>query len=756
MIESRWIVGSHPLFQHFQEVYCRTLRGSGRKWFLQAKFDEWHSRHEKFDSSVFLLEPNVKETTGGLRDIHAVRWAAFIATGIPELSGLREFGIWTPSEYDKLRDAEDFILKLRNELHALSPRRNDVLNFEPQMEIARRLNYSSIEPLVPEEVLMRDYYRRAREIAKYCTRAFFLLMRREKSSLGTLVGSLRRRRIDRHYLTQDGVIFLDEKHRDRLGEDHSRMMELFARARQLGLRVSERTRDVIEKIVSTLDEEFSESPENHKNFMEILRGPKHVAQTLSDMHDCGLLSAYIPEFERVHCMVRVDYYHRYTVDEHLIKAVEIAERIRTSPPEDRSHAAEIAAQVKRYDLLNLSLLLHDIGKGYGKGHALLGGQIIQRIGLRMELEPEEIETLRFLVLSHLKISHVAQRRDLDDPEVALQLANEVGDMDRLNLLYVHSVCDLMAVSPAAMTDWKAQLYETCYRSTAAAITGAADGEDRSRTILSATCDRVWEYIEEQSQVNTDNESGTTLRRHLEEFLHNVPTRYLQSTHVEYIAKHFLMQQELDETTRILWSLDSGIGVSELTVCSADLPGAFATTCGALASKDISIVSAQIFSTLDGYAVNRFQVLDSHGKPLPEGFHIERLRADLNQVLLGKKEMKALVQPYRWDTTKGRSLRSRIPSEVRVNNDASRDSTILEIRTVDRPGLLYEIALLLDGFKLNIQRAMVMTEAYGVMDVFYVTDLEYNKIHDEHQVEKLTSALKRVIGESPIEARDGGN
>ncbi len=749
MIESRFLAGSRPLFQHYLEVLMRALRGAGRRWYLQAKLQEWRERRRRFDDSVYLREPNLKESPGGLRDLHAVRWLLLALRGTGEFNRLEEEGALTGAELKRLRQAEDFILQLRNELHALAGRKNDTLTFEAQVEIARRKGSPATETSLAEEALMREYYQHARDVAHLAGRAFNVLLRGEKSTLGALLGTFRRRRIDANLLAQDGAIFIDPRRPDHLSEDPRRLLALFGRARRLGLRVSERTREAIERLIPTLPEEFPADPVNRETFMDLLRGPRHVAVTLADMHDCGLLAAYLPEFERVRCMARMDYYHRYTVDEHLIRAVGMFERLLTEPAKARTHAGEIARQIERRDLLNLSLLLHDVGKGYGKGHALIGGQLIQRIGTRMGLEHDDIETLRFLVLSHLKISHVAQRRDAEDPQVAAQLADEVGSLERLKLLYVHSVCDLMAVSPEAMTEWKRLLYETCYHAAAKALAGVPGDAEPAALGVPLVTTRLRELARARLQGGgaAPGEIEKRLAR-LESFLENVPPRYLHSTPLEFIAEHFALIQELDETRPVAWSLHPGLGLSELIVSSVDLPGTFAKTCGALASKEINIVSAQIFSTLDGYAVNRFQVTDLRGQPLPAGFRLERLRDDLSLVFLGKKTIEELIASSSVNLARRRATTFRRPPEAWFDNDASQECTVLEVRAADRPGLLFQIATVLDAERLNLQRAMVMTEAYGVMDAFYVTDYEYNKIHDEARMERIKARLLAVLDEAP--------
>lgn len=755
MLESHWLAGSRPLYQHHQETFMRAVRGGGKRWFLQTKQREWQNRREKYDSTVYLLEPNLKEGAGGLRDLHSVRWLLLVLEASRDLNRLEDLKVLTAEELKALKKAEEFIGKIRNALHALSPRKTDVLTFQAQIAITRNWNYSPVRGHLAEEVLMREYYRHARVVEKLASRAFSVLIRREKGTLGTVLGSLKRKRVQKYYFSQGDVIFADEKYLDKLEAEPALIMGLFAQARKLGLRVSERTRDRIEKRVPRLDPEFRSDPECKKHFWEIISGPRGTAQMLADMHDCGFLSAYFPEFENVHCMVRMDHYHRYTVDEHLLKSLEVCERLLQDPPDLLSHAAEIIRKIDRLDLLFMALLFHDVGKGRGKGHALIGGQIIQRIGHRLRLPQADIDILHFLILSHLKISHVSQRRDLDDPRVAREMADAVESPDRLNLLYVHSVCDLVAVSPEAMTQWTSTLYENCYRITANALSGTAPSEASRGVDLESLVREVRKELDGPRENGEGEGSGAGLVRDLPDFLESVPERYLKTTHVGTIARHFQMLCELDDRNRIQWTLDAGPGVSELSVCSVDVPGSFAMICGALMAKGVNIWSAQIYSTPDGFAINRFQVTDLNNKPLPAGFRLERLRSDLNKVMSDRMTMEELLERYGAELARRAPVISPRRSEIRFDNEGSQQYTIVEVRSADSPGLLYRIARVFDEFKLNIHRAMLTTEAYGVVDVFFVTDLEYNKIYDIPKMGRFEKRLKQELDQAADEPHASG-
>ncbi|MCL5270711.1 MAG: [protein-PII] uridylyltransferase [bacterium] len=749
MIESRRLAGDKKLFDRYWQTIQAALAGRGRKWFLRAVYQQWHARHEKYQSTIYLLEPNLKEGAGGLRDIHTVLWTLFTLCGSVDLRRLKDHARFADEDLRRYREAIILLQVVRNELHIASGGKVDQLSFAYQPTIAARLGYRGDDFRLPEESLMGAYYHNARVIARLSRRAFLTMIGQGKSFLGDLVGTLRRKRLDAHHFVQDNALFVDPRDPGYLTEDPNRIMALFERAARGGYRLGDETLEFIERLAPTLGPAFRLDPSNSRRFMRILKGPGNVARTLAAMHECGVLGRFMPEFEHLRSMVRIDHYHHYTVDEHSIKTLEMAEALLREPVRRRSLAAQVAARIERWDLLNLALLLHDIGKGYGRGHALRGGQIAQRVGDRLGLKPADVELVRFLVLSHLKLTHASQRRDLADLNVARQLAKEIGDLERLKLLYVHSVCDLKAVSPEAWNEWKEQLLAECYVRTAEVL-----GESRLESQLpvheiSALRPRVLAEVRESPAIaNADQKD---LGRELDHFLEHASDRYLQMTAPAGIARHFLMRRTLDEGNAIArpphqpGAGETGTGrFTGLSVCATDVPGLFSYVCGALASKDINIWSAQIFSSTDGFAINQFQVTDLENRPLPPGLQLERLRQDLNQVILGRKSIEELIEKHRGRPRKRPSRHSPLPSRVIFDNELSEDYTIIEVRTTDRPGLLFRITRAISACLLNIQRAFIATEAYGVVDVFYVTDLEFNKIYDPGQRKEIEQRLLEAV------------
>jgi [protein-PII] uridylyltransferase len=779
MTSARMLDGHAPLFEGFQRRFRALVTGRSRRWFLRAINEEWQDRRRKYDATVYLLQPNLKEGQGGLRDVDTLRWILFGLTGDNDLGQLPAVAGFKDDALNDYRIATGRLLALRNLLHQVAGVAGEVLMFEYQPEIARRLGYQPDEMRSAEEFLMADYYSHARSIDRISSHAVRKLLPRGRSLVGGLVGKIQSRRIDKHFIVQDDIIFIDPKSLGYFEADPARILAMFHSAARWGLRLSDHTLDNIARLSGSIGDDFADHPENRRHFMGILAQKTHVASTLADMHESRILGRLIPDFERLRCMVRIDHYHHFTVDEHTIKTVEMAEAVRevvNDRDRDRrrhgggpSILGDVARRLKRPDLLHLALLLHDIGKGYGRGHALRGGQIAQRVCERFKLPDEDTELVRFLVLSHLKLSHAAHRRDLSDPEVTRQLTEEIGDLERLRMLYVLTACDLMAVSPDAWNDWKAQLLAECYLRTAELMGDTHRSRDGTHVDLAEIRRRVREALPAQvtAVIGVAAPPAADLDRELDDFLHKVSEFYLKTIPPETVALHCLMRRELDKENLLAWRLHAAAGIprpapatddrrySQLTVIASDVPGLFCFICGALASKGINIWAAQIFSTRDGYAINQFLVTDLENRPLSPDLRLDRLRKDLIGVIKGSMDIEDLVERHRTRQPRRALPRQVHPTRVFFHNQSSKRYTILEIRAADRPGLLYRITRALTDCQLDIHRSIVSTEAYGIVDVFYVTDMEYNKIHTAADKERVRLALVAAVdGEAGANAADG--
>ncbi len=736
LIHARLLFGNTELLQKLQSELAARLRGAKKEWFVEAVLDSARARHEKYGRSIYLLEPNIKEGEGGLRDTHSLLWLAYAQLGSAESYALVEHGILEANELLAMADAVDFLLCVRSLLHDLEGRKADNLTQRHQPAIAKKLRYRSDPKLLAEERMMKDYYLRARSIDRYSRKATRLLTARARSLVGRICDTMRARSIDEHYEARGDMLYLKKADADFFLQDPPRIMECFWIAASNGLVLSDELKDVIglARGASSTDE-FRTLPRCRDAFLRILGLKSGAASALHQMHETQVLMDYIPEFQKLFCLVRVDYYHRYTVDEHSIKTVEMAEELVAGRAKVPPDLLDAASAIQRWDLLNLALLLHDIGKGEGHGHVLRGAGMSKQITQRMGLPPEDQEVVRQLVGQHLKMVHVSQRRDLSDPAVIRDMANAVGNEQLLAMLYVLSYCDTSAVGPEVWNDWKAALMSELYRRTCQLLAG-----HELKLELAP---------EEQNQLVDALASALGDRASVEEvraFLDNAPPKYLHSVPVHKMAQHFLMRRELNDQEHVVWTTHDpeGMNYTELTVVARDVPGLLCVLCGALSSRKINILSVQVYSTKDGYAIDSFQVTDLRGNRLPQGMRLDRLRQEVNKVLSGQAKAAELFPHTPPKDRPSSEVEVVKPPQILIDNDTSPAYTIVEVKTYDRPGLLYDITSICADMGFNIHLALITTEAYRVVDVFYLTDTDNNKLTEQRTLKKLTDALMQVI------------
>lgn len=735
LIEARFLAGNREVFGTMREQFEQRLRRRRRRWFLGLRQRDWDERHEHFGESVYMLEPNVKEGEGSLRDVHTLRWLEFVLFGETSLEALEREGMISAAERSALLEGVDFLLRVRNLLHVLEGRKCDLLSFAKQPRVAQALGYAGDGTALAEELLMRDFYIRAREVFRIADRVVTDLTEPRRRKVRSWSG----RGVNKHLRCRRGRLHVYRDEAAYFEGDPARLATIFATSMQIGCRVSEPTKRTIEQLVAQgIGAAIGENPEAHDALLSILAAPGGVGRTLRDMHECGVLGLCLPEFRRLFCMVRADQYHRYTVDEHSIRAVETADKVRAGDESVPKILRSEAESIIRWDLLNLAILIHDIGKGEGHGHVRLGGQIAQRISARFQLPADEADIVRRLVLDHLKLSHTAQRRDLEDAKVIERIARGVGDVDYLRMLYVLTYCDLRAVSPRSWTDWKSALLAELFDRTAATLAGRPPNARARGPSSEETLSRVREHLtapEEEHPIP------------LSEYIAELPDRYLATTDPELVAHHYEMLGALDEENRVVWELrrPPGANYSELTVVAYDRAGVFSVLCGALASKRINILGAQVFSTRGGGVIDRFQIQDDRAEPLPEGFVLDRLRNDVNRIFCGRKSVGELFeQTPRRKSEPRPELKDIVPPVVLVDNEGSDHSTIIEVKGYDRIGFLYDVTAVFSRHGLSIDRALIATEAYRVVDVFYVTDSEEKKLDDPGAIDRLQKELLEVI------------
>ncbi|NUP88666.1 MAG: [protein-PII] uridylyltransferase [Candidatus Sumerlaeia bacterium] len=740
LFEARPLAGNRALFDALEKGLRHRLQRGFMGDFLTSRIDEMRGRHARFGNTVYLLEPNVKEGEGGLRDVHVCQWITFACLGTGDLSALVEQEVLSAEDLASLLKAWDFLLVVRNALHAAAGRKVDVLDSARLRQVAQAL---AIAPdsahHLPEEHLLHLFHRAAHTVDLMTGRIVRLLPRRT-SMASRLTRRFQEKRLRGGWISCRGEIMPGaDAPPDLFARDPGQMMEICVAARERGLRLSAETKEMIRASVpAACDDAFRSDMANTQRFLSILRGPAHTAATIRDMADSGLLAGYLPEFSRIHHMVRLDQYHRYTVDEHTLKCLEAAEALITGSTQGTEPGLlEAAQRIDRWDLLMFGLLLHDIGKGEGRGHVVKGGQIAQRVAQRIGLDEEETELVRQLVLGHLWLPHLAFRRDISDPAVVEELAAKVQTPEFLNMLYVLTFADISGVGPENWTSWKGSLLAGLVSQTVRFLAGH---EDR---VISETADPEEIIPRVLAQMEQD---PAAVQQRARDLVRSATDRYRASVSPARMAQHARLLARLGDETRAVWQVDHphGCNYSEITVAVYDAAGVFCLMCGALASKGVNILYAQGYSTEDGFAIETFQVESAKGGPLPHGFVLGRVERLVNQVLRGELPVDQAF-PVKLGPPKASAEQIALaPVQIHFDNRTSALFTLMEVRTIDRTGLLHALTAELAAAGMTINLAMISTESYRVVDVFYLTDLENMKIDDMRRLKALEEKLLAML------------
>jgi [protein-PII] uridylyltransferase len=722
LLDARVLAGTQKLQERFVREVLSPQRTRKAEDFIAAKVAELRERREKFGDSVFLLEPQLKSGEGGLRDLETALWVAQVRFGVRGLGGLLEAAILPASEVARLRAARDFLLRTRHEVHFLRGRKEDRLTFDLQESVARFFGYLEGDGL-PVEQFMRDYYLSAGILRRA---ADALIARAEEQRAPSRGPFPAERRVGpfkvfRGRLTVEGDAELFQR-------EPSAVVRLFHAADELGVPVYSWALDQVVQAAPVLAEARSR-PEVVEALRALLTRPGTRGEALEAMHELGLLGALVPEFGRVTARHQFDLYHAYTVDVHTLRALRRLYALRAgdlveSEPE-RTRAIRDLGDVLP---LVLGMLLHDAGKGMGGDHSQRGRELMASLGARLGLTPRQQEVAEFLVLHHLTLSHLAQRRDLSDVQLLEDFARLCGDSEKLTCLDLLTWADISSVAPGMWTDWRARLVHELTTKTRAVLAGQGwHGEREARESFR----RLWTKRFGAGEA--------------ERLLAAAADRYLGSTPPAAAVLHGLLLRRARRTgfAAALRRLP-GQHHAELHLAASDKPGLLALWSGVLAAHGIDILSARIASTADGAAIDVFEVRSAARRPL-ERARWRRARADLRAVLAGTVDVEALLERRR----RASALVRRVPgvaTRVSVDNEASRAFTVVDVRAEDRLGLLHEVTACFAEAGLEIALAKVATEANRAIDSFYVAR-RGRKVESPQALEALKAQLEAVLGGS---------
>jgi [protein-PII] uridylyltransferase len=708
MLEARFLSGDRALARQLETTLEKQFSRRQSRNFVNAKIQERLLRHARGGLSVQLLEPNIKESPGGLRDTHTVSWLLKIRRGVRAPDGLRSERLLNRRSYAHFTEAHDFMLRTRNELHFQTGKRQDVLEHDLQPGIASALGYRDTDEELGVERFMRDYYLHARNI-KHLSDLLCERLRWKSSVADGALDLIVSRTLDDGAVLSHTRITLPRKRKDFFNEKPLRLLSLFLDGQRFGARINEAGQQAIKDHLHLIDDAYRKSPAAARIFLDILRSPAGVAPTLHLMHELGVLGAYIPEFDGLTCLVQYNRYHVYTADQHTLVALENLEKVTAGAQEDPAlrPLATVFSEIPRRDVLYLALLLHDVGKSArGEDHSEVGAEMSETLLPRLGLSKDQIAKIVFLVRHHLNMSHISQRRDLSDTSMLAEFAASFDDPDTLRMLYLLTYADLSAVTRTAWTAWKGQLLWDLYLKTFHLITtgGRTDAGDARREAARNLMASLQERFD---------------RTQLHEHLSNMPPEYAEACSPDEVARHLDMAERLQECSVTVGAVRSGL-FSEITVCTRDKNYRLSEICGVLATSDINIFSAQAYTRRDGVVIDTFQVTDVSGKPDIDPGRIQKTEAQLTDVFEERSKVTDLFERHQARWSRRRRPTMRIPTEVRIENAISDRYTVIDIFTQDEVGLLYKITRSLSDVGLDIYTARIGTQADKAVDSFYVS------------------------------------
>jgi [protein-PII] uridylyltransferase len=764
VLTARYLCGDGEFFHEFADRIRDELLPDPVA-FVEEQRELMRERHAEYGGTLYLLQPNVKEGAGTLRDYHAAYWVARgTQPSVRNVDDFLHFGLLTEIEMREYRDALDFLWRTRNELHLRSKRANDQMSFEAQEEVAEGLGYGSMaeaierqrgerekeavvgttladlrfepdDPDLPVERFMRDYYRHARTIRSHSELVIEQCARRVRPGGSRPVES---REIEDGFLVMDGQLAIP--HAAHLREEPLRVLRAFEIAQRHQIGLSRMAQRLVRENLGLIDDGVRADPELAAMFMRILASETRVTRTLMAMNDVGVLAAVIPEWEHIVCRWQHVIYHTFTVDVHSIFLVEELRRLwRGKYARAMPELTELMQEVEDRPVLFLGCLLHDIGKGFGGDHSNKGVVRARPAIERLGLSEERAERVLFVVQHHLLMSHLAQSRDLSDPQLILELAQVCGDRTNLRNLYLATFADVRASSVEGWTDWKGQLLRELFERTAEMLETGAERPDQAVALLEARVERRRESAREEL---TRLGVGETK---IQSFFDQLPRRYFLSHTPRQIARHAQLVLRFGDGVRVVTAHQAMKGgFTEFIVCTRDMHGLYSKVAGVMAACGLNILGSHVYTTRGGLALEIYRTHTPRGGPEEQAMIWREVEELLDSVLAGSVEVGDLVRRRRRPVGLTRPRASRKPPRVLVSNTESEFYTLVDVIADDRLGLLYDVTRTIgeQGFEIYISKAATIKDQ--VTDAFYLKDSDGRKIKDSNVLNRLREALLETL------------
>lgn len=741
ILEVRFLHGEKDLHEELVSRFSNEVVEGRAEEFISAKLAERDARHAKTGESRYLVEPNVKDGKGGLRDLHTLFWIGKYFHNTAKTHDLVNEGMFTEKEYRRFRKAEKFLWTVRCHMHFLTGRAEEKLVFDIQREIAERLNYSGTSGQSGVERFMRHYFLIAKEVGDLTLIACAKLEEleaKEVTGINRLIKSVIRRTKTipgtKDFINDNGRI--NVANGDVFNKDPVNLIRFYKLADHTGLDFHPDALELLTKSLKLVDPNMRKNEEANRIFVDLICSKNGPERILRRMNETGFLGKFIPPFRKVVAMMQFNMYHHYTVDEHLIRSMGALWGIESGKLADEHPlASELLPKMKDRRILYVALFLHDIAKGRKEDHSIAGEREARKLCPRLGFNKQETDLIAWLVREHLTMSTIAQGRDISDRKTIHDFAEVVQEVDRMRYLLILTVCDIRAVGPGVWNGWKGQLLRSLYYETELMLNGGF-----SKVPLKTRVAKAREELA-AALIGWSEKSK-------KKYINLLYDAYFLSTDFEAQKRHMLFLYDADQQgLKLATSFETKQfeAITEITVMAADHPRLLSIIAGACVAAGGNIVDAKIHTTTDGRALDSIYINRAYENDIDEVRRAERIGAVIEEVLSGQTSLPGIIE--RSNKPKKRLKAFRIKPTVEINNDFSHTFTVIEIECLDRPGLLSELTDALSNLNLDIGSAHVVTFGEKANDSFYVRDLVGDKITSPSRLKKIRERLIAVMAQT---------
>ncbi|QDT98285.1 [protein-PII] uridylyltransferase [Gimesia aquarii] len=740
MIEARSIWGDESLSEQLiRSFYRHVILFRRRIFFEQCVIARWEER-EQHGGAVMQLEPDIKRSPGGLRDIHLLRWAGYSRYGTANLDMLRLDSRISSRDVRTLKHARDYLLKVRIQLHYEAGKQQDLFTKDTQLWMAEQRNIEGTNGQRPVELLMQEYFQHSKAVAEITER--FIKAHRPQPVFSRIYNFLMTHRSDSILKIVPDHLDVVPKYRTKVSSNLEEILKLFDTASLYGISIAPELLDAIRE--STLQLPPALTNESIDLFRAIMDRSNNLGPTLRTMFETGVLNLLIPYMKHAYCLLQFNQYHSYTVDEHTFRAIEAAETFTN----DDSPLGSSYRRIEKKDILNLAILLHDIGKGYGEDHSKMGAMIAADTAVRFGLKEEEQKLLVFLVREHLTMAHLAFRRDISDPDILFAFSQKVGSPEKLRMLYVLTAADITAVGPGVFTDWKSELLSDLYERTMLLLGGKHSRYNRDQR-LSRVKQRVRSHLELPQVL--ENEEDTT--PWFTELFNSFSPHYLLVTPSERIAADIKILRDLPADQIVVegeFEPETRTVNYHVIAQAMYSQSCFHRVVSVFTSKRMDIISAQITTSVSGGVVDSFRVIDNdYAEEVPTS-RIKKMEQEIRKAVLGESDAKTMfLNNQRFQEAASLSGEFDL-GRVEIDNQSSKRCTIIDVIAHDRIGLLYIVSRAISRMGLSVVMAKISTHLDQVVDVFYIIDEQGQKIEQDARLQEISKQLQETLHEFELE------